>query len=128
MNVVIETLGHGAAVEVGGLVGAAQHNGKRGRIVGGPDPGNGAPSPSVPRHCHACAPQRLSCSTVTALTRAMRCCSELLHRMAASPSLPTALSRQARHTVFSRAVPICATGSANRDENARCSVYHEQHH
>ena len=44
----LQTLGHGSAVEVGGLVGAAQHNGKRGRVVGGPDPGNGTPSPSSP--------------------------------------------------------------------------------
>jgi hypothetical protein len=31
----------GLAVEVGGLVGAAEHNGKRGTVVGGPDPKTG---------------------------------------------------------------------------------------
>ena len=31
----------GLAVEVGGLVGAAEHNGKRGTVVGGPHPKTG---------------------------------------------------------------------------------------
>jgi thiol-disulfide isomerase/thioredoxin len=40
-NVVLAALGAGAAVVVHGLQGAAQHNGKRGVVVGGPDPQSG---------------------------------------------------------------------------------------
>eukprot|EP01051_Picozoa_sp_SAG22_P033745 SAG22_NODE_14934_length_361_cov_0.961832_1_plen_109_part_01 len=40
-NVEVVAVPVGLAVEVGGLVGAAEHNGKRGTVVGGPDPKTG---------------------------------------------------------------------------------------
>eukprot|EP01051_Picozoa_sp_SAG22_P001597 SAG22_NODE_64_length_23238_cov_83.185566_10_plen_106_part_00 len=41
IEVVAVALPVGLAVEVGGLVGAAEHNGKRETVVGGPDPKSG---------------------------------------------------------------------------------------
>ena len=37
----MEAVPVGLVVEVGGLVGAAEHNGRRGTVVGGPDPKTG---------------------------------------------------------------------------------------
>ena len=40
-NVEVAAVPIGLAVDVGGLVGTAQHNGKRGKVVSGPDPSSG---------------------------------------------------------------------------------------